>query len=169
MQKVEINDLFDKVQLTWAAPKQPKVFTVPIERFKQIHYLKHQTKENLSEDLLPFHVFEAGFDDHRFESLYRTIYFQVESEGQRRFLRALSSDAEVVGTLTDEEKEMRRYLEGKMYQYSPKTGKKVAEEKQSLSPQDFIKLNDLKIGSDFLRDNESSEEVSQLKKGESTA
>lgn len=41
VQKVEINDTLDKVQLTWALPKQPKVFKVPVVRFKQIHYLKH--------------------------------------------------------------------------------------------------------------------------------
>ena len=34
VQKMEINDTFDKIQLTWALPKQPKVVTVSIERFK---------------------------------------------------------------------------------------------------------------------------------------
>ena len=36
---------------------------------------------------------EAGFDDNKFESVYRTIYFQVEAVRQQEFLELLNSDS----------------------------------------------------------------------------
>lgn len=53
---------------------------------------------------------------------------------------------------------MKKELDGKINDYCPKTGQKLTEEKKSLSPQDFIAFNELKIRKDFLRENESGED-----------
>lgn len=82
VEKLAVSQCFSKVQLTWAMPKQPKVFVVPTEKFKQIHFLNHKTEPDLSDNLIPFHVMEQGFDDNTFELLYRPIYLQVMSEQQ---------------------------------------------------------------------------------------
>ena len=77
VETLQLNETFDKAQITWAAAKEPKTFIVPVEKFKQIHYLNHKTEDQLEEHL-PFKTLEAGFDDNKIELIYRTIYFQVE-------------------------------------------------------------------------------------------
>ena len=47
---------------------------VKVEKFKQIHHLKHKLEMNL-QDHLPFGTFECGFDDNTYELIYRTFYF----------------------------------------------------------------------------------------------
>jgi len=47
--------------------------------------LEHKKEKGLS-DHVPFNIYEAGFDDNKFDKLYRTIYFQVEQEDQSTFL-----------------------------------------------------------------------------------
>jgi hypothetical protein len=41
--------------------------------------LNHNCEDGLKNHL-PFGILEAGFDDHKFDSLYRTIYFQVNED-----------------------------------------------------------------------------------------
>jgi hypothetical protein len=36
---------------------------------------------------------EVGFDDNKFESVYRTIYFQVAEVRQQEFLELLNSES----------------------------------------------------------------------------
>ena len=99
VQQLALNKSLNKVRLTWANPKSPRVVTVPVERFKQIHYLDHMCYSKLSNDLVPFSTWEAGFDDNKFDSLYRTIYFQIASSNQAAFMRALSKDENVQRSL----------------------------------------------------------------------
>lgn len=74
---MEVNSTLDKVKLTWALPKQPKVMEIQIEKFKQLHHLKHEIDPRL-EDFIPFNSYVAGFDDNTFEIVYRPIYFHVK-------------------------------------------------------------------------------------------
>lgn len=74
VEKMQLSEGLDQVQITWAIHAQPKKFVIPIERFKQIHNLNHTCEDGLK-DHLPFSILEAGFDDQKFESIYRTIYF----------------------------------------------------------------------------------------------
>lgn len=109
--------------------------------------------------MLPFHVFEAGFDDEKFESLYRTIFFHVESHEQAKFLRAMSSDEETQQSLTAEEKALKSRIEPKINPVS-KSGKPLGDEKKSLAVVDYLRFNGLKFDIDFLRENESEESKS---------
>jgi len=79
VEKMQLNEDLNQVQITWAMHAQPKQFVIPLERFKQIHNLSHDCEDKLK-DHLPFSIYEAGFDDQKFESLYRTIYFQVNED-----------------------------------------------------------------------------------------
>ena len=65
---------------------------IPIERFKQIHNLNHSNEEALKEHL-PFRALEAGFDDNKFELIYRTVYFQVKSHEQESFTKIMHQDS----------------------------------------------------------------------------
>jgi hypothetical protein len=42
---MQLNETFDKAQITWAAAKEPKTFIVPVEKFKQIHHLNHKVED----------------------------------------------------------------------------------------------------------------------------
>ena len=87
VEKIEVDPEYEKAKITWTMPKQPKTMIVPINKFKQIHHLNHKIDEELPE-MLPFNVFEAGFDDNKFETLYRTIFLQVnEASNQTNFFK----------------------------------------------------------------------------------
>ena len=78
---------------------------------------------------MPFATLEAGFDDNKYESIYRTIYFQVAEVRQQEFLELLNSDS----VLTSEQVSAKQSLL-----------------KNGLAAQDYIKQNKLKINPEFL-------------------
>jgi hypothetical protein len=78
---------------------------------------------------LPFATLEAGFDDNKFESIYRTIYFQVAEARQQEFLELLNSDS----VLTTDQMSAKQSLL-----------------KNGIEAQDYIKQNKLKINPEFL-------------------
>ena len=45
VESMQLNETFDKAQITWAAAKEPKTFIVPVEKFKQIHHLNHKVEQ----------------------------------------------------------------------------------------------------------------------------
>jgi len=63
----------------------------------------------LNDELLPFQILEAGFDDITFELKYRTIFFQVKSQNQIKFLRLLNENISIAD-LTDEEIKEKKYI-----------------------------------------------------------
>jgi hypothetical protein len=91
-------------------------------------------------DHLPFNTLEAGFDDNKYETIYRTIYFQVAEVRQQEFLELLNSDS----VLTSDQLSAKQSLL-----------------KNGLTAQDYIKQNRLKIDPEFLF-TEDTESVSPV-------
>ena len=63
----------------------------------------------MNDELLPFQILEAGFDDNTFELKYRTIFFQVKNQNQTKFLRLLNENISIAD-LTDEEIKEKKYI-----------------------------------------------------------
>ena len=67
IEKLELDaQNLDKVKIWLAQPKEPRSFTIPLEKFKQLHHLNHKCETDL-EKHVPFKILEAGFDDNKFE------------------------------------------------------------------------------------------------------
>ena len=78
VQTLQLSECLQETRITWAMPKEPRVFTIPVSKYKQLNFLDHKLTTELR-DHLPFEVLEAGFDDNTPKLLYRTIYLQVNS------------------------------------------------------------------------------------------
>ena len=94
VEQLELSPCLSDVRITWASPKEPKHFTVPLDRFKPVHFLDHKLTTEL-DDHIPFPVLEAGFDDNTVTKLYRTVFFQVSSCSQQSLLDKADKDKEL--------------------------------------------------------------------------
>jgi len=43
VQQLQLSPNYSDIRITWAHPKEPKHFVIPVDRFKQLHHLRHET------------------------------------------------------------------------------------------------------------------------------
>ena len=155
VEKLAVSTDFSKVQLTWAMPKQPKVFVVPVEKFKQIHYLNHKIEDKLADDLVPFHVIEQGFDDNKYESLYRTIFLQVQDQQQNEFYRMFAPQEELTEDDLSRKKSLVQMMLRKMGQTFDKSKEHLVHDPEAMTQlkfdaRDLVKLQGVQIDPEFV-------------------